>query len=117
MMKFLRVLGLFTVFVLAGCSGAHYYRLEKSELVLYLKKPAAQKVFFVSSLNDYKTVPARNVSGVWEIHLPANDSFSYFYIVDGQPVTPPCRLQESDDFGARNCIFDPAVATGAGTAE
>jgi len=116
MMKCLLTLCL-TVLILAGCSRTHYYRLGKSELVLYLKEPAAQKVFFVSSLNDFKAVPARNVSGAWEVRLPAGGSFSYFYIVDGQPVTPACHLQESDDFGSRNCIFDPAVETVSGTTE
>jgi len=116
MMKYLSTLCL-TVLILAGCSRTHYYRLEKSELVLYLKKPAAQNVFFVSSLNNFRAVPAQKESGAWEVHLPAGVSFSYFYLVDGQPLTPACRLQESDDFGSRNCIFDPAIATGSGTAE
>ena len=116
MMKTLIGLGL-TALILAGCGSGHYYRLEKKELVLYLKKPDARKVFFVSSLNNFKAIPARNVSGTWEVHLPAERTFSYFYLVDGHPVTPACHLQESDDFGSRNCIFDPTVSTESGTTE
>ena len=106
-----------TVLLLAGCSHSHYYRLQKDELVLYLKKNDAGKVFFASSLNQYKAVPAQKVSDIWEVHLPAGHSFSYFYIIDGKPVTPKCRLKERDDFGSENCIFNPAVETVSGTVE
>ncbi len=108
MMKYMATFCL-AVAIAAGCSRTHYYRRGKDNLVLYLKAPAAQKVFFVSNLNNFKPVPAQKVSGAWEIHLPAGRSFSYFYIVDNHPVTPACRLKETDDFGSENCIFDPDV--------
>ena len=94
--------------IMAACA-SHKYRFEGDELVLILKKPKAQKVVLHCSIDGFKPHTTEYRSGRWETTLPANKSFSYFYVVDGVPYTPDCSMMEIDDFGSKNCVFDPSM--------
>ena len=92
---------------LAGCVN-HFYQVKKNTLHIYLKKPGAHTVSFVSSRDGYKTHPAKKIdSWTWVVKIPAGSEFTYFYIVDGTVFLPPCRFTEKDDFGSENCLFIP----------
>jgi hypothetical protein len=45
----------------------------------------------------------------WEVRLPSQKSFKYFYLIDGKPWIPDCACRESDDFGSENCVYDPGM--------
>jgi len=78
------------------------------EVRLSLDLPEAKEVIFLSSLNRYKPVLMKKTFfGIWEIHLPEDIAFEYFFRVDGNPYTPECRLQQTDDWGGRQCIYSP----------
>ena len=93
------------LFVTCGCA-IHYYKSEKDDLYFYLKKPEANSVYFLCSTDGYKSHQAKQVdSKTWEVKVPLQKEFRYFYIVDGEPFIPDCQLKEADDFGSNNCIF------------
>jgi hypothetical protein len=90
-----------------GCA-SHYFRQNGDTLRMYLKGPDAEIVCFSSSLDGYKLHRATRVAAkTWKVTLPANDEFTYYYIVDGAVYLPPCRLKEYDDFGSENCVYTP----------
>lgn len=97
---------LYLIPMIIGCS-SHYYKQQGDEVSLYLKRPEANKVDFRSSLDGFESHPVRNVDNKWVVIVPSNNSFKYYYVVDGQFFLPPCQYIERDDFGGRNCIFDP----------
>ncbi|MBC2710315.1 MAG: hypothetical protein HGJ94_04745 [Desulfosarcina sp.] len=102
---------IWTVFLgvfLSGC-GAHYYWIDENDMILILKKPGAKSVVLACSLDGFKPRTAKNVSGRWEVVLPADRAFKYFYRVDGEPFLPDCPMKENDDFGSETCIFDPGL--------
>ena len=100
------LLAVFLGSIISGC-GTHAYRVDENELILILSAPQAKRVTLACSLDGFIPRSARNVSGCWEVSLPADKTFTYFYWVDGHVVVPDCQLKEHDDFGAENCIFDP----------
>jgi len=78
------------------------------EVHIALDLPEAKEVIFLSSLNRYEPVLMKKTFfGTWEIHLPEDIAFEYFFRVDGSPYTPECRLQQTDDWGGRQCIYSP----------
>ena len=80
------------------------------EVRITLHRPEAKEVIFLSSLNRYEPVSMnKTFSGDWEIRLPEDRSFDYFFKVDGSPYTPECRLQQMDDWGGRQCIYSPGI--------
>jgi hypothetical protein len=96
--------------ILLFCTGcaSHYFQLNGDTLRMYLKGPDAEIVYFSSSLDGYELHRARRVAAkTWEVRLPANGEFTYYYIVDGTVYLPPCRLKEYDDFGSENCVYTP----------
>ena len=94
--------------LLAGCASIPFTRDGSQSVILYLKKPDARKVQFASSLDNFQLHDTRRTaSGRWEIRMPGNREFSYFYIVDGRNYVPDCRYQETDDFGSKNCVYLP----------
>ncbi len=94
-----------TLFVTYGCA-AHYYKSKKNDLYFYLKKPEAKSVYFLCSIDGYKFHKAKKVGRkTWEVKVPRQIEFRYFYIVDGKPFIPDCQYREADDFGSNNCIF------------
>ena len=77
-------------------------------MTFYLELSDARRVDFAYSLDEYKlrTVKKKG-SGIWEITMPADREFGYFFMVDGVIYLPACRYREADDFGSENCIFIP----------
>lgn len=94
--------------LVAGC-GSHYYRIDGNDMVMILRKPEARSVMLACSLDDFHPRQATNVSGCWEVTLPADEAFTYFYRVDGVAFVPDCPMKENDDFGSESCIFDPQL--------
>ena len=94
--------------LLAGC-GTHYYRIDGSNTTLILRRPGAKRVVLACSLDGFSPRPAKYVDGCWEVTLPANESFKYFYRVDGELFIPDCPMRENDDFGSKTCIYDPQM--------
>lgn len=84
--------------------------LHPHEIRIFLMQPEASEVLILTSLNRYTPIPLkRNLSGEWEVYLPENKTFDYFFTVDGTPYTPECRLQQTDDWGGRLCIYSPGI--------
>ncbi len=99
----------FFIIGLTACAG-HSYRVKDNNLHIYLKEPNAQTVYFLHSLDGYAPHEAKKIDGrTWEIIVPANTEFKYFYLVDGVPHIPACEFSENDDFGSKNCIFVPGT--------
>lgn len=107
----LTLIGLLTAALLAtfGCAaGRHYFYQEDQAVRFYLHAPGAERVFFVSSLDDFTPHPANSIGmGGWTFRLPAAEEFRYFYILDDRIYLPPCSYRETDDFGSENCIYRP----------
>ncbi len=94
--------------ILSGCSTTPYLQSAPDTVTLYLKLPHASRVQFASSMDNYQAHDTRKTtSGQWEIDVPGNTEFKYFYIVDGRVYLPDCRYRERDDFGSRDCVFIP----------
>ncbi len=98
---------LLTLWALGGCA-TPYQKIKGDQVVLYMKDTTAQTAFVASSLDGFQRHPlTRQTKSSWRINLPADQEFSYFYILDNQPVIPDCSYKEKDDFGSENCIFIP----------
>lgn len=107
MMKFLILIVLLLAF-LPGCASRHSVEQHKDSLVFSLYLPKASRVQFSSSADSFvlhDTV--RNKSGSWQLTIHPVEELTYFYIVDGSVYLPDCRLKETDDFGAENCLYQP----------
>ena len=109
MKPFVLVLLLTILPSLSACTSRHFYRIQEREVTLVLRWPDARSVMLATSLDGFFPRPAAAVSDQWEVTLPANKSFRYFYQVDGKVVVPDCELKETDDFGSANCIFEPSL--------
>ncbi|MFZ7127370.1 MAG: hypothetical protein ACOWWM_14540 [Desulfobacterales bacterium] len=94
--------------LMAGCA-SHYQRVQDDRVLMYLERTEAERVSLASSLDGFAPREARKEGGRWVVGLPADRVFRYFYLLDGRPFVPPCRLKERDDFGSENCIFDPRL--------
>ena len=95
------------LFGLSGCA-SHYYEVKGDTLHIHLKKPYAKVVYFASSLDGYELHRARRIDDkTWEVTVPADAEFRYFYIVDGVLYLPSCKFKEQDDFGSENCLYIP----------
>jgi hypothetical protein len=93
--------------ITAGCLPIPALRADH-EIRISLDLPEAKEVIFLSSLNRYEPVSMnKTFVGTWEIHLPEDKSFDYFFRVDGNPYTPDCRLRQTDDWGGHLCIYSP----------
>ena len=101
------ILMLFTLGMMVGCA-APYQKMIGDQVVLHLKDATGQTAFFASSLDGFQRHPlTRNSKNSWRITLPADQEFTYFFILDHRPVIPECPYKEKDDFGFENCIFTP----------
>lgn len=94
--------------VIPSCS-SHFYKMDGREVTLYLNRPQAESVSFFCSLNGYAGQKLTQRKGTWEVTLPADKPFRYFYKVDGENFLPVCPKKEKDDFGSENCIFEPRL--------
>jgi hypothetical protein len=93
---------------LVGCTAVHYHERQADRITFYLKISEAEKVDFVSSLDDFSPHMANKLKDSrWVVTVSAKSEFRYFYIVDGAVHVPECRFYEKDDFGSRNCIYVP----------
>jgi hypothetical protein len=101
-----RLPGILFLLSLTACSG-HYYLKEGNQVTFFLKRPEAQKVVLYCSMDGFAGHPATRVSGRWEVRLPAERTFTYFYRLDDELYLPDCAARETDDFGSENCVFDP----------
>ena len=98
------------LFLITGCGGGHYLKVEEGTVSIYLNAADANSVFFASSLDNYKHHEAYRIDDdMWEVRVPADKGFKYFYIVDGVVYVPGCRMTEMDDFGSENCIYEPEM--------
>ena len=89
-----------------ACAGKHYSKLNGDEVAFYYKDSEAQDVLFASSRDNYKLLAARETKNhLWEVSIPAEKEFAYFYVVDGVITLPDCPFTENDDFGSRNCLY------------
>jgi hypothetical protein len=103
------VLLMISMLVFSGCA-THYYRKNNDTVSIFLKKPNAKRVYFLSSLDGYKPRKATRVdSRTWQINTSAKTEFKYFYNVDGAVYLPACQLKEQDDFGSQICIYIPGL--------
>lgn len=95
--------------VIIGCA-SHYTKVSNDTLQLYLRQSQAESVLFACSLEGFKPRPADQIdSQLWMVSTKADETFRYFYIVDGNVFTPPCRFKENDDFGHEDCIYVPGL--------
>lgn len=98
------------LFLPAGCASRHYYMVEDGTVHIYLRKPDAKVVYFASSLDGFEPIKAeKNGDETWEVTVPKDIGFRYFYIVDGVVYVPMCTFKELDDFGSENCIYVPKM--------
>lgn len=94
-----------TVGLFVGCAG-HYFRNDADTVRFYLKAPKAGQVELMASFNGFAPLPAqRACCGAWIVATPNDNSFTYFYRIDGQVSVPDCDVREQDDFGRFNCLF------------
>ena len=107
-MKRYVLLAIGILFLPIGCASRHYYTVEQDAVRICLSKPDAKAVYFVSSLDAFKPIKAeKNGDETWEVTVPKDVEFRYFYIVDGVVYVPLCTFKEHDDFGSENCIYIP----------
>lgn len=98
-----------TVTLVVGCT-LHYHNIKADTLTLHLNAPWAGNVAFASSVDNFQVHPARRTGpGTWMVKVPSTAGFEYFYLVDGVPYLPDCKLRVTDDFGDQNCVFDPDI--------
>ncbi len=108
MIKYAVLIGAAAV-ILTGCA-SHYYRVNDGMVHMYLKKPDVRIVYFASSLDGFDFHRAwKKDRTTWEVVVPADVEFKYFYMIDGEFYIPPCRNKESDDFGSENCLYAPGL--------
>jgi hypothetical protein len=108
-MKRLAWILILLVFGVSGCA-SHYYSIKNDVLHLYLLKPEVRSIYFASSLDAFELHSVKSMDGkTWEVQLPTDREFKYFYLVDDAVFLPPCRFMEPDDFGSKNCIFIPGM--------
>ncbi len=94
----------------AGCTTMHYTRVQGNTVEIFLKQKNAQSVSFACSLDRFVLHEAEKTDeNTWKITVPSGTEFSYFFIVDGTVFTPKCPLLEEDDFGNKNCIYEPKL--------
>ena len=102
---FLSVFLLFT----AGCT-VQKYEVINQELHIYLKNKGAEKVYLLTSLDQFEPHEVSTTdSGTWEAILPSDMEFKYFFMVDEEVFIPECEMRETDDFGSENCIYTPLL--------
>jgi hypothetical protein len=105
-MKFTLLPLLLLAFLVSACAAKHYSKLNDDTVTFYYKDHEAQEVLFASSRDNYKLLAARKTkNNLWEVSVPAEKGFAYFYVVDGIITLPACPFTENDDFGSRNCLY------------
>ena len=99
----------FAVLSLGGCTH-HHHRVKIGSVHFVLTDPVAKEVNFAYSLDGYEIHTAQKTGiWTWEVKVPGQSEFRYFYLVDGRFFLPKCGLREQDDFGTQNCIYSPGM--------
>ncbi len=92
--------------IVSACAEKHYTFRKGDQIAFYFKDAKAHEVFFASSNDNYKLLAAReNKHHLWEVSVPAEKEFAYFYVIDGIITLPDCTYTENDDFGSKNCLY------------
>ena len=91
---------------IAGCSKKHYYTINDDTILLYYHDKKAEEVLFASSVDRFAVHFASETNdNLWEVSVPLQEEFAYFYIVDGAVTLPECSFMQQDDFGSKNCLY------------
>jgi hypothetical protein len=102
----LALLVLFTM----GCTKQHSVQVNNDYLTFYYNNGKANKVLFASSTDHFRIHPAiKGPRNIWQVSIPLNSDFTYFYIVDGKVTIPDCKNTVLDDFGSKNCFYVSAM--------
>lgn len=97
------------VVLLVGCA-SHRYTVREEIVTFSSRIPRAERVAICTSLDGFRPHSAVRTSlGEWEVALPSDTAFAYFYLVDDATFIPDCPMTEDDEFGAKNCVFDPKL--------
>ena len=108
-MKIIISISAIFLLITSGCAVQHYKVIDQ-KLHIYLKNKDAKEVYLLTSLDQYTPREAAKMdSGTWEAVLPSDAEFKYFFLIDGEVLTPDCRMKEKDDFGSENCVFIPLL--------
>ena len=77
-------------------------------IVLRMKAPDAKQVSFVSELLDQPLAMQKDTAGIWELELEnhVNDTFTYYFLVDGTPVADPQNMYLAPSKGFKPSICD-----------
>lgn len=98
-------MGVIFLLLLSSCA-TFRYTVTDEQVTLFLEKSHARSVVLYCSLNGFvEGFELKQQRGVWQLTLPAERPFTYFYKVDGVVFLPPCPVRESDDFGSESCVF------------
>ena len=77
-----------SVLLISGCAG-RLYRVEGDQVTFYLDLPAAKQVEFAYSLDEFRLHKVqKNQAGTWEISIPADIEFRYFFGSMGRCTFP-----------------------------
>lgn len=97
---------IFLALIITACSPKHYIQVHEQSIALYYQNNDAKEVLFASSNDQFRFHRASKMTdGVWEVIVPREEEFSYFYLVDKILILPDCQSKILDDFGAKNCLF------------
>ena len=77
-------------------------------IVFRMKAPDAKQVSFVSELLDQPLAMQKDTAGIWELELEnhVNDTFTYYFLVDGTPVADPQNMYLAPSKGFKPSICD-----------
>ena len=105
MKKTLALLALLAVMA-QGCASVNSSRQPDGQVELTFFKPFASSVVLCTSTAGFEPLPpVSRKLGNWQFSVPGHETFSYFFLVDGEAYVPDCVYREQDDFGRYNCIF------------
>jgi len=95
------------ILFVAGCASQHSVRVHDDSLTFSYRAPEARDVYFCSSADNFQYHRAtRKGKSPWQVTVPMQKEFSYFYIVDGVVTLPECPATSTDDFGTTNCLYE-----------
>ena len=100
----------FTAGVMARLFPKHIISPEYKydSIVFRMKAPDAKQVSFVSELLDQPLAMQKDTAGIWELELEnhVNDTFTYYFLVDGTPVADPQNMYLAPSKGFKPSICD-----------
>lgn len=97
---------LVVLLLITGCAKQSFVQVNGDSLSFYYSDPNAKEIFFASSADHFCCHPAvKGPEDLWQVTVPLNKEFVYFYIVDGEVTLPDCPNTELDDFGTKNCLY------------